>query len=241
LNELTIANVAFFFIFIKKGLFLHKYKSINDMIPLQQWLLFALAAFVLVISPGPNMIYLISRAITQGRKAGLISLSGIVTGFFVHIMMVTFGLTTLLFAVPFAFSLLKWLGVLYMLWLAVQAILPNSKSLFEARHDLQHDNNAKLFSMGFLTSALNPKIAVFYLSFFPQFIHLEYGSVATQSLQLGITQVVISFSVNFMIVLSAAAVAKWFVEHPTWIKYQKYFMASVLTGLAIKMAMSKQQ
>jgi threonine/homoserine/homoserine lactone efflux protein len=211
------------------------------MIPIQEWLLFAFAAFVLVISPGPNMIYLISRAITQGRQAGLISLAGIVTGFFTHIIMVTFGLTALLFAIPFAFSVLKWLGVLYMLWLAIQAILPNSKSLFEARTDLKHDNNAKLFSMGFLTSALNPKIAVFYLSFFPQFIHLEYGSVITQSLQLGVTQVIVSFSVNFMIVLSAASVSKWFSENPTWIKYQKYFMASVLTGLAIKMAMAKER
>ena len=201
--------------------------------------MFALAALVLVISPGPNMIYLISRSITQGRKAGLVSLAGVICGFLFHIIMVSFGLTAILFAVPFAYTVLKAMGVFYLLYLAWQAVMPGSKGMFEARKDLPFDSTFKLFRMGFLTNVLNPKVAVFYLSFFPQFIKPAYGSVLTQSLMLGFTQMLISFSVNFLIVLSAARMAVWFARKPQWVRYQRWFMASVLTALAAKMALDK--
>lgn len=209
------------------------------MIPFNELLVFALAALVLVISPGPNMIYLISRSITQGRTAGLISLAGVVCGFLFHIILVSFGLTAILFAVPYAYTVLKTMGVVYLLYLAWQAIKPGSKSIFETTKDLPVDNPAKLFRMGFLTNVLNPKVAVFYLSLFPQFIKPAYGNVLTQSLLLGTTQMLISFTVNFLIVLSAARVAVWFAGKPQWVRIQKWFMASVLTALAAKMALDK--
>lgn len=209
------------------------------MIPVKELLVFALAAFGLVITPGPNMIYLVSRVVTQGRWAGFISLLGVVAGFLIHIMLVSFGLTAVLLTVPYAYLILKSLGVCYLLYLALQAILPNSSGLFELKQGLANDTPRKLFSMGFLTSMLNPKIAVFYLSFFPQFINVAYGSILSQSLELGFTQVFISFSVNFLIILSASRMTRWFARNPFWIKIQKWFMASVLAGLAIKMAFEK--
>ncbi|WP_294276992.1 LysE family translocator [uncultured Chryseobacterium sp.] len=209
------------------------------MIPFHELLFFALAALVLVISPGPNMIYLISRTITQGRKAGLTSLAGVICGFMFHIVMVSFGLTAVLFAIPYAYLVLKTLGTFYLLYLAYQAVKPNSKNIFDVDKNMKIDGPKKLFSVGFLTNVLNPKVAVFYLSFFPQFIKPEYGSVFTQSLELGITQVFVSFSVNFIIVLTAAKAALFFAKNPLWIRVQKWFMASVLTFLALKMAISK--
>lgn len=211
------------------------------MIPFNELLFFILAAMVLVISPGPNMIYLISRSITQGKKAGLISLAGVICGFIFHIVMVSFGLTAVLFAVPLAYTVLKVLGVCYLLYLAYQAVKPNGKNIFETRNDLPRDNALKLFRIGFLTNVLNPKVAVFYLSFFPQFIKPQYGSILFQSIELGITQVAVSFTVNFIIVLTAAKVALFFSKKPSWLKVQKWFMASVLTGLAVKMAFSKSK
>lgn len=184
------------------------------MIPINELLFFALAALVLVLSPGPNMIYLISRSITQGKRAGLISLLGVICGFLFHILMVSFGLTAVLFAVPYAFAALKFLGVAYLLYSAFGAIKPNSKSPFETRSDLKEDKPLRLFTMGLLTNVLNPKMAVFYLSFFPQFIRPEYGSVLSQCLELGITQMTISFSFNFLIILTAAKAAKWFAKNP---------------------------
>jgi threonine/homoserine/homoserine lactone efflux protein len=209
------------------------------MIPLNELVIFILAALLLVITPGPNMMYLISRSITQGKKAGILSLAGIIFGFFVHIIMVSFGITALLFAVPMAYNILKITGVLYLLYLAFQAVRPNGKNLFQPNENLSIDKPKKLFSIGFLTSVLNPKIAVFYLSFFPQFIKPAYGSIMTQSLELGVTQVLVSFTVNLIIVLTAAKIASFFAKKPMWLKVQKWFMAGVLTSMAIKMAFSK--
>ncbi|WP_426482094.1 LysE family translocator [Chryseobacterium sp. R2ACT005] len=209
------------------------------MIPFHELIFFILAALILVISPGPNMIYLISKSITQGKKSGFISLAGVVCGFLFHIIMVSFGLTAVLLAVPLAYTVLKALGTVYLLYLAYQAVKPKSRNIFDVDKNVAHDSPKKLFTIGFLTNILNPKVAVFYLSFFPQFIKPEYGSVFTQSLELGVIQVLISFSINFIIVLTAARVALFFSNNPVWIKIQKWFMASVLTYLAIKMAFSK--
>ncbi len=209
------------------------------MIPLQDLSFFILAALILVISPGPNMIYLISKSITQGKKSGFISLIGVICGFLFHIVMVSFGLTAVLLAVPFAYGVLKTVGTVYLLYLAYQAIKPKSKNIFEVDKNVPHDSPKKLFTVGFLTNVFNPKVAVFYLSFFPQFIKPEYGSVFTQSLELGVVQILVSFSVNFLIVLTAAKVATFFSNNPVWIKVQKWFMASILTYLALKMAVSK--
>jgi threonine/homoserine/homoserine lactone efflux protein len=209
------------------------------MIPINDLFFFVLAALILVISPGPNMIYLISRSITQGKKAGLTSLAGVVCGFLFHIVMVSFGLTAVLFAVPYAYIVLKALGTIYLLYLAYQAIKPNSKNIFEVDKNMTTDKPGKLFAVGFLTNVLNPKVAVFYLSFFPQFIKPQYGSVFTQSLELGLIQIFTSFTINFIIVLTAAKAASFFAKNPVWIKVQKWFMASVLMFLAVKMALSK--
>lgn len=208
------------------------------MVPIQELSYFALAALMLVLSPGPNMVYLISRSITQGRHAGLVSLAGLMCGFLFHILMVAFGLTAVLFAVPHAFTVIKILGVMYLLYLAYQSVKPNGTPLFEANPTLPNDPPARLFKIGVVTTILNPKVAVFYLSLFPYFIKPEYGSVFLQSIQLGLTQVSISASINFLIVLSAAQVARFFANNPTWVKVQKWLMASVLVGMAIKMALS---
>ena len=209
------------------------------MIPLNDILIFALAALVLVITPGPNMIYLISRSVTQGKKAGVISLSGVITGFIFHIVMASAGLTAILFAVPLAYSILKIVGVSYLLYLAYQAVEPGSRNIFEIRNNLQEDKPSKLFSIGFLTNVLNPKVAIFYVSFFPQFIKPGYGSIMAQSLQLGVIHIIICFSVQFIIIMMASKAALFFAGKPSLIKLQKWFMASVLTGLAVKMVFTK--
>lgn len=208
------------------------------MIPINEIILFALAALIMVLSPGPNMIYLISRSLSQGKKAGIISLFGIMCGFLFHILMVSFGLTAIFFAVPYAFIVVKFLGVGYLLYLAYKTVTSKNK-IFEAGSNLKADKAIKLFNAGLFTNILNPKMAIFYLSFFPQFIKPEYGSILGQSFQLGVIQIIISFSINFLIVVSAAKMASWFAKKPLWLKIQKWFMASILSGLAIKMALAK--
>lgn len=208
------------------------------MIPADNLLIFALAALGLVLSPGPNMIYLISRSISQGRRAGLLSLIGVALGFLMHIMLVSFGLTAVFLTIPIAYEMLRWLGVGYLLYLAWEGIKPGSASPFQPRY-LSNDSDSKLVRMGFVTNALNPKVAVFYLSFFPQFTRPEYGSLISQNLMLGFTQLLISAFVNTIIIFSAASVARWFHAQPTYVNVQKWIMSGVLTGLAVRMAIDK--
>lgn len=210
------------------------------MIPLTTWLLFAGAALLLVLTPGPNMIYLISRSICQGKRAGVISLFGVMAGFLVHVFAAAIGLSALFLAVPFAYEVLKWAGAVYLLWLAWQALKPGARSPFEARQ-LPPDSPSKLFSMGLLTNVLNPKIAVFYISLFPQFVSPERGSIFLQSITLGLTQMTISFSVNLIIALSAAGIASWFARNPMWLRLQRYVMGFVLAGLALRLAIEQRR
>ncbi len=205
------------------------------MIPLPDLLLFAGAALLMVLTPGPNMIYLISRSICQGRAAGVISLFGVIGGFFVHMLAAAAGLSAIFLAVPLAYEILKWLGALYLLWLAWEAVKPGARSPFEPRA-LPADSPRKLLLMGFLTNLLNPKVAVFYLSILPQFINTDRGSVFAQSVTLGITQISVSFAVNLLIALSAAGIAAWFARNPLWLSTQRYLMGGVLAGLALKLA-----
>ena len=130
------------------------------MIPTNDLLLFAGAALLMVLTPGPNMIYLISRSICQGRKAGVVSLFGVIAGFLVHMLAAAIGLTALLLAVPLAYEALRWAGAAYLLWLAWQALRPGARPLFEAPQ-LPPDSPTRLCVMGFLTNALNTKIAGF--------------------------------------------------------------------------------
>ena len=196
---------------------------------------FALISFGMVLTPGPNMIYLISRSITQGPAAGIVSLGGVALGFLFYMLCAAFGITALLFAVPYAYDALRLSGAAYLLWLAWQAVKPNGRSPFQVR-ELKVDGPRKLFAMGFVTNLLNPKIAMLYLALLPQFIDPALGSVLTQSLVLGSIQTVISVSVNGMIALAAGSIAVFLGTRPTWVLVQRYVMGTVLAGLAMKMA-----
>jgi threonine/homoserine/homoserine lactone efflux protein len=188
----------------------------------------------MVLTPGPNMIYLISRSITQGPAAGIVSLGGVALGFVFYMLCAAFGITALLFAVPYAYDALRLAGAAYLLWLAWQALKPNG-SPFQVKK-LKVDGPRKLFAMGFVTNLLNPKIAMLYLALLPQFIDPAIGSVLTQSLALGSIQIVISVSVNAMIALAAGSIALFLGTRPTWLLLQRWLMGTVLAGLAVKMA-----
>ena len=210
------------------------------MIPLSELLLFAGAALLMVLTPGPNMIYLISRSICQGRTAGVISLFGVIAGFLTHMLAAAIGLTALFMAIPLAYEMLKWAGAAYLLWLAWQAVRPGARSPFEARV-LPPDSPRKLFAMGFMTNLLNPKVAVFYMSLLPQFISPERGSVFAQSITLGVTQICVSFIVNLLIALFAAGISLWFARNPLWLAAQRYVMGFVLAALAVRLAVEQRR
>ncbi|MCW1238147.1 LysE family translocator [Bacillus pretiosus] len=194
----------------------------------------------MVCSPGSNMIYLISRSIMQGRMAGFISLLGIMFGFVIYIIATMFGLTVVFLAVPAVYEAVKWAGTAYLLWLAWNSIKPGATSIMEPR-TISNESPRKLFLMGLMTNLLNPKIAILYVSLLPQFEDPEKGSLLIQGAVLGLTKITVSFIVNLLIVFTASKIATWFGTSPTWLRVQRWLMASVLTGFAVRLAFERRQ
>lgn len=198
-------------------------------------LAFGLVALGMVLTPGPNMIYLLSRSICQGRVAGLISLGGVAVGFIFYMLCAAFGITAMIVAVPYAYDALRIAGAAYLAYLAWQALRPAGRSQFQVRA-LPPDGPRKLFAMGFVTNLLNPKIAMLYLSLLPQFIDPTAGSVLAQSLVLGATQISISITVNAIIAVTAGTIASFLASRPSWLLLQRWLMGCVLGALAVRMA-----
>ncbi|GIG67229.1 threonine/homoserine/homoserine lactone efflux protein [Phytomonospora endophytica] len=205
------------------------------MISLHAALGIAAISLGMVLTPGPNMIYLVSRSITQGRRAGLISLGGVAVGFVVYVIATAAGLAAVFALVPAVYTALKIAGAGYLLYLAWQALKPGGKAVF-APKDLPVDSPRKLFTMGLVTNLLNPKIAILYVSLLPQFIDPEGAPVALQSLELGLVQITIAITVNGLIAMGAGSIARFLGKRPLWMRAQRWVMGTVLAALALKLA-----
>jgi threonine/homoserine/homoserine lactone efflux protein len=194
----------------------------------------------MVLIPGPNMIYLVSRTVTQGRRAGLASLAGVACGFFVYLVAATAGMATIFALEPAIYTALKLAGAAYLLWLAFQAVRPGGTSLFAPRA-LPVDRPGKLFTMGLVTNLLNPKIAILYVSLLPQFVDPTRGSVAAQTFLLGLVQITIAITVNGLIAMSAGSISRFLGDRPAWLKAQRYVMGTVLGALAVRIAADRSR
>ncbi|TDD36048.1 LysE family translocator [Actinomadura sp. KC06] len=198
----------------------------------------AVFALVLVLTPGPNMIYLVSRSVTQGRRAGMISLAGVAAGFLVYVTAVTAGIATVFALVPEIYTAIKVAGAAYLLWLAWQAVRPGGTTPF-APKELPADPPRRLFAMGLVTNLLNPKIAILYVSLLPQFTDPERGHVGVQIMLLSLTQITIAITVNALIVLGAGAIAVFLARRPGWQRAQRYVMGSALAGIAVHLGLTR--
>lgn len=202
------------------------------------FLAFAALCLGLVLTPGPNMIYLVSRSLSQGWRAGLVSLAGTLLGFVAYMLAAALGLTAIAFAVPFVYEAIKYAGAAYLLWLAWQSIRPGAASPFVARR-LEPAGARRLFAMGLATNLLNPKIALFYASLFPQFVDHARGDILVQHLVLGATQIGISGFFNALFILTAGSFAAFLARNPLWSAVQRYLMGLVLGGLAVRLAFDR--
>lgn len=198
----------------------------------------AVIGLMMVLTPGPNMIYLASRAIGQGRRAGLVSLGGVAVGFLLYLAATAAGLSALFEAVPAAYHVVKIAGALYLAWLAWGMLRPGGSSPF-VTDDLEPHSARRLFTMGLVTNLLNPKIALLYAALIPQFVDPARGSAWGQFVQLGLTQIVVAVTVNALIVLSAAALATQLARHPRVMRAQRLVSGTVLGWFAGRMALSK--
>ena len=206
------------------------------MIPLDNLALFALASVILSVTPGPNLLYLVSRTLCQGRTAGIVSLAGTTTGFLFYALAAAMGLTAIFVAIPALYDGVRWAGAAYLLWLAWDAIRPRGSGGLFARRDLPQLRPVVLFRTGVVTSILNPKVALFYLALFPQFVDVARGSVLAQSLLLATIQITINAAGDLLFVLAAARVARWLAERQAWVTAQRWVLGGVFAGIALKLA-----
>lgn len=209
------------------------------MIPLATWLVFVLACIALVATPGPNLLYLVSRTLAQGRMAGFVSLAGTSSGFFLHVLAAALGLSAILAAVPLAYDAIRFAGALYLAWLAWSTW--RSPDVVPGAAPAAAVPAARLYREGLVTAILNPKVAMFQLALFPQFIDPSRGSVLVQSLILGATQLVIAIVGDSLFVLAAASVRRWFAGRPRWGAWSKRLLAGVFAALAARLALEERR
>jgi threonine/homoserine/homoserine lactone efflux protein len=199
---------------------------------------FASVAFLMALSPGPNLLYLASRSVCQGRSAGFASLGGVCTGMFLYMLATAAGLSALFSAVPIAYDALRWTGAAYLLWLAYRILWTRSGASISIT--LPFESRPRLYSRGLLTCLLNPKIVITYAALLPQFIDPVSGHVLGQTLVLGLVQIIAAASAHSLVILGAAAAASVASQYRVFAKAQRYLLGSVLAALALRLAVERR-
>ncbi|WP_186262198.1 LysE family translocator [Burkholderia gladioli] len=191
---------------------------------------------MLALTPGPNMVYVMSRSVSQGPRAGLTSLAGVMLGYLTYMFGAAFGLTAIFLTIPGAARVLAAAGALYLLYLSWQAVRPGARSPFEV-DARQAERPRRLFAMGAATSLLNPKLAMLFLSLLPQFIDYQAGDVFRQSMLLGASLVGAFAAVNGAVAIGSGSLAGFLAKRPNRLRAQRRVMGLMLCSLAAKMAL----
>lgn len=206
------------------------------MIDLHTYMLFIGAVVLLVIAPGPDMAYMLTRTIAQGRRAGVLAAVGINAGAYVHLTAAVLGLSALLMTSSVAFTVVKWIGACYLIWLGVQTIIAKSGSMILEGRFSGTPSGKAIFWQGFLSDVLNPKVAIFFLAFFPQFVHVGRNDETQQLLLLGVTCNMIAISINLVLVYFASAVSANLRRSEKVTTWLHKAMGAVFISLGVRLA-----
>ncbi|RFB81390.1 LysE family translocator [Methylovirgula sp. 4M-Z18] len=198
-------------------------------------MLFAAAALVLTATPGPDMLLIASRSVSQGRAAGFLTYAGIALGTYCHSIVAALGLLRLFLTVPIAYEVVRLAGCFYLLYLAYKTIRAQS-SAFAPSSGLKHLSGRRILLEGLATNLLNPKMALFVLALFPQFVNPNEGSMVLQMVLLASILNGIGFVVNALVILLASHVRHRLSTLRRFPNLPKYLLASVFAGLACRLA-----
>jgi len=207
---------------------------------LQNFLLFALASFILNITPGADMLCVATRSTGQGVKAGIISSLGVMVGCIVHATAAVIGLSAVIASSATAFTIIKYAGAAYLIYLGIRSFLSKDNS-FSIAENSEAVSGQKIFIQGAITNVLNPKVALFFLAFLPQFINVTQGNTAFQILFLGTWFNVSGTFVNILVSLFFGKVGKWLSTSPAFIQWQEKITGAILIVLGIKVAISSRR
>jgi threonine/homoserine/homoserine lactone efflux protein len=203
------------------------------------WSAFFIAAFLLNISPGPDMAFILSHTVKGGRKAGSAAMLGIWAGAFCHVLLTALGLTAIVAASATAFSVVKWVGVAYLLWLGIHALRSDGGSLLMEKR-AKPESIGAVFRQGVLIDLLNPKVATFFLAFLPQFVVEGAGPVWAQLMLHGVLIIAVAALVEPPIILLSDRLTKRLRQSRSLRVWLDRVLGSVLVSLGIKLAMSER-
>jgi threonine/homoserine/homoserine lactone efflux protein len=205
------------------------------MLDLSTLALFAVACLALTATPGPDMLLIASRSLSQGRASGFATLAGIQVGTYCHALAAAFGLSQLFLAVPLAYDVVRYAGAAYLLYLAWKSFRATA-TRFATTPGLPRHSATAVFRQGLLTNLLNPKMALFVLALFPQFVRPEAGSVAVQIMLLATVLNLIGVVVNGAVILMASRLGRAFVGRNRPYRWPQFLLGAVFAGLALRLA-----
>lgn len=200
------------------------------------FILFASASLVLTATPGPDMLLIASRSVSQSRMAGLLTYSGIACGTYCHAIAAALGLAQLLKTVPAAYELVRWVGCAYLIYLAIRTLRSEALAGLSTKA-VTRMSRLRIFSEGLATNLLNPKMALFVLALFPQFTTPESGSILLQMLVLATILNLVGFVVNGIVILLTGRARRGVKLAPKFARLPNYFLATVFAGLASRLAL----
>lgn len=202
--------------------------------------LFISAALVLLLVPGPAVLYLVARSVEQGRLAGLFSILGIHAATLVHVAAAALGLSAILASSVLVFSAVKYAGAAYLIWLGLKKIFGRVETPdIDVR--VQGRGYARLFRDGFIVNLFNPKTALFFLAFLPQFVEVSRGHVATQIAFLGLFFTVLGFTTDGCYALAAGTAGNWLKRGRGYLKFERYISGMLFIGLGLVAAFAGNQ
>jgi threonine/homoserine/homoserine lactone efflux protein len=198
--------------------------------------LFVVAAAVLLITPGPAVLYVVARSLDQGRWAGIVSTLGINVGTLFHVVAAALGVSALLMRSALAFSVVKYAGAAYLVYLGIRKLREKEEGL--ATRVVERKSLTRVFYEGMLVNLTNPKTALFFFAFLPQFVDPGKGSVAVQFLLLGALFVVMAIASDSLYALLAGSLGNWLRGHLGFLRVQRYVAGSVYLGLGVATALA---
>ena len=210
------------------------------MISSNDFLIFAIACLVLNITPGNDMLYVATRSTSQGIKAGIVSALGIAGGCIVHLLAAVVGLSAIIANSAIAFDIIKYAGAAYLIYLGIRSFL-SKENKFSIHEKVEKRSLSKLFWQGVFTNTLNPKVALFFLAFLPQFIHPEKGNASMQILLLGSWFNFSGTIVNIIVAALFGKLGNLLADKQAFIKWQNKITGLLLIGLGIKVALSSRK
>jgi len=198
--------------------------------------LFIVAALVLLVTPGPAVLYIVARSIDQGRMAGIVSTLGIGLGTLVHVIAAALGVSALLVSSVLAFNIVKYVGAMYLIYLGVRRLLTREK--LQQPTVIEYKRLSRIFYQGVVVNLLNPKTALFFFAFLPQFVDVARGSVAGQIMFLGIIFIMMGILSDGLYALLAGTMGNWLKGNLHFIRAERYFAGTIFIALGVTTALS---